>query len=98
MDMLAILMSRMLISITLKRRAIRHRFALTMLVCAMLVCAMASTAVFSPAQTPIKTTTGSKADHYYEPLPQETGATGLKLMLRRLQTTAQLMHADAHPH
>ena len=68
-----------------------------MLVCAMLVCAIASTAVFSPAQTPIKTTAGNKADHYYEPLPQETGANGLKLMLRRLQTTARLMQADAHP-
>jgi LmbE family N-acetylglucosaminyl deacetylase len=37
------------------------------------------------------------ADHYYEPLPQDTGATGLKLMLRRLQTTGRLMQVDAHP-
>ncbi|MGA2354902.1 MAG: PIG-L family deacetylase, partial [Terriglobales bacterium] len=36
-------------------------------------------------------------DHYYEPLPQDTGANGLKLMLRRLQTTARLMQVDAHP-
>jgi LmbE family N-acetylglucosaminyl deacetylase len=36
-------------------------------------------------------------DHYYDSLPQETGATGLKLMLRRLQTTASLMQTDAHP-
>jgi LmbE family N-acetylglucosaminyl deacetylase len=36
-------------------------------------------------------------DHYYEPLPQDTGAAGLKLMLRRLQTTARLMQTDAHP-
>src|SRR6202140_3935015 len=36
-------------------------------------------------------------DHYYEPLPQETGAAGLKLMLRRLQTTAGLMQVTAHP-
>src|SRR3984893_5566629 len=36
-------------------------------------------------------------DHYYEPLPQETGAAGLKLMLRRLQTTARLMRGTAHP-
>src|SRR5260370_1999386 len=36
-------------------------------------------------------------DHYYEPLPQETGAAGLKLMLRRLQTTARLMQVTAHP-
>ena len=36
-------------------------------------------------------------DHYYEPLPQETGEAGLKLMLRRLSTTARLMQVDAHP-
>ena len=38
-----------------------------------------------------------KADLFYEPLPQETGAAGLKLMLRRLQTTARLMQTVAHP-
>jgi LmbE family N-acetylglucosaminyl deacetylase len=37
------------------------------------------------------------ADHYYEPLPQETGTAGLKLMLRRLNTTARLMQVTAHP-
>ncbi|MGD0215705.1 MAG: PIG-L family deacetylase [Terriglobales bacterium] len=37
------------------------------------------------------------ADHYYEPLPQDTGTNGLKLMLRRLQTTGRLMQIDAHP-
>ena len=36
-------------------------------------------------------------DHYYDPLPQETGAAGLKLMLRRLQTTGRLMQTVAHP-
>ncbi|MGA7575652.1 MAG: PIG-L family deacetylase [Terriglobales bacterium] len=36
-------------------------------------------------------------DHYYEPLSQETGTSGLKLMLRRLQTTARLMQTTAHP-
>ncbi|HLX86469.1 MAG TPA: PIG-L family deacetylase [Terriglobales bacterium] len=36
-------------------------------------------------------------DHYYDSLPQETGAAGLKLMLRRLNTTARLMQVDAHP-
>ncbi len=38
-----------------------------------------------------------KTDHFYEPLPQETGDSGLKLMLRRLQTTARLMQTVAHP-
>ncbi len=37
------------------------------------------------------------ADHYYEPLPQETGEAGLKLTLRKLQTTGRLMQVDAHP-
>jgi LmbE family N-acetylglucosaminyl deacetylase len=36
-------------------------------------------------------------EHYYEPLPQETGEAGLKLMLRKLQTTGRLMQVDAHP-
>ena len=36
-------------------------------------------------------------DHYYDPLPQETGAAGLRLMLRRLNTTGRLMQVDAHP-
>ena len=39
----------------------------------------------------------NQADHFYEPLPQETGANGLKLILRRLQTTARLMQTTAHP-
>ncbi len=39
----------------------------------------------------------SKGDHYYEPLPQETGPAGLKLMLRKLQTTGRLMQVTAHP-
>ncbi|MGB8976149.1 MAG: PIG-L family deacetylase [Terriglobales bacterium] len=37
------------------------------------------------------------ADHYYEPLPQETGAAGLKLELRKLATTGRLMQVVAHP-
>ncbi len=41
--------------------------------------------------------TTTKNDSYYEPLPQETGAAGLKLMLRRLGTTGRLMQVDAHP-
>ncbi len=32
-----------------------------------------------------------------KPLPVDTGATGLKEMLRRLHTTARLMHTVAHP-
>ena len=32
-----------------------------------------------------------------KPLPVDTGASGLKLMLRRLHTTARLLHTVAHP-
>jgi len=59
----------------------------------LLILLAASTTIFAAAQTADKTA----ADHYYEPLPQETGAPGLKLMLRRLQTTGRLMQVDAHP-
>jgi len=71
---------------------------------AMLLMALAAaTTVLAIAQTPEKKTADhfsahhSSADHFYEPLPQETGAAGLKLMLRRLQTTGRLMQVDAHP-
>jgi LmbE family N-acetylglucosaminyl deacetylase len=49
------------------------------------------------ATTPVAHNANHAVDHYYEPLPQETGAAGLKLMLRRLQTTGRLMQVDAHP-
>ena len=54
---------------------------------------VAPATTFSSAQTTDKTSDNS----YYEPLPQETGAAGLKLMLRRLQTTGRLMQVTAHP-
>ncbi len=64
----------------------------------MLLLTMAAVAAFSAvAQTAETTAAGHHAEHYYEPLPQETGAAGLKLMLRRLQTTGRLMQVDAHP-
>jgi LmbE family N-acetylglucosaminyl deacetylase len=55
--------------------------------------------ISATAQVPDKTPelSQNKVDHFYEPLPQETGETGLKLMLRRLQTTARLMQTTAHP-
>ncbi|HEX7893471.1 MAG TPA: PIG-L family deacetylase [Terriglobales bacterium] len=34
---------------------------------------------------------------FLDPLPQDTGATGLKLDLRKLQTTGRLMMVTAHP-
>jgi len=70
-------------------RSVRNRRATAML----LVLLAVSGATFTTAETVAK----PAADRYYEPLPQEMGATGLKLMLRRLQTTARLMQVDAHP-
>ena len=85
----------------LKKSGLRwvcNRFASAVL----LVLLAPSTALFTAAQTAGKTAADhgidkDKVDHYYEPLPQETGAAGLKLMLRRLQTTGRLMQVDAHP-
>jgi LmbE family N-acetylglucosaminyl deacetylase len=39
----------------------------------------------------------AKVDHYYDPLPQEIGTSGLTLTLRKLQTTGRLMQVTAHP-
>ena len=50
-----------------------------------------------PADHATDHSSGQGTDHFYEPLPQDTGANGLKLMLRRAQTTARLMQVDAHP-
>ncbi len=81
---------------------VRNRLATALL----LVPVLASTAWFAAAQTADKPTGDHNVDHpvdrssvdrYYESLPQETGAAGLQLMLRRLQTTARLMQVDAHP-
>ncbi len=76
---------------------VRYRLATAML----LVLLAASTALSAAAETAEKTAgdrnVDHSADHYYEQLPQETGAAGLKLMLRRLNTTARLMQVTAHP-
>jgi LmbE family N-acetylglucosaminyl deacetylase len=84
----------------------RNKFGLgqvcgSMATAVLLAALAASTAISAPAKTETKpddhTAGHSSVDHYYEPLPQDTGTTGLKLMLRRLQTTGRLMQIDAHP-
>ncbi|MFI5098767.1 MAG: PIG-L family deacetylase, partial [Candidatus Acidiferrales bacterium] len=77
----------------LKKLGLARRWAATAMLLVLLV---ASTRIFAAAET-VDKTTNRTVDHYYEPLPQETGAAGLKLMLRRLQTTGRLMQVDAHP-
>src|SRR6266581_1064012 len=39
----------------------------------------------------------SSSPGFYNPLPQDTGEAGLKLQLRKLQTTGRLMMVVAHP-
>ncbi|MGB9205548.1 MAG: PIG-L family deacetylase, partial [Terriglobales bacterium] len=53
--------------------------------------------LLAAATVAAETAQKTASDSYYAPLPQETGASGLKLMLRRLQTTGRLMQVDAHP-
>jgi LmbE family N-acetylglucosaminyl deacetylase len=40
---------------------------------------------------------GSEKADIFAPLPQDSGSAGLQFMLRRLSTTARLMHTTAHP-
>ncbi len=67
----------------------------------MLLAPLAATALLAQSQTVGNPDADHSANHvvdgYYEPLPQDTGTAGLKLMLRRLQTTGRLMQVDAHP-
>jgi LmbE family N-acetylglucosaminyl deacetylase len=67
------------------------------LTAAILALSAACTAIPAAAQPGKAGPDNQKVDHYYEPLPQETGAPGLKLVLRRLQTTGRLMQVTAHP-
>ncbi len=73
---------------------VRDRFASAVL---LLVLLASSAATPAATQTTEKATADHAVDRYYEPLPQETGTNGLKLMLRKLQTTGRLMQVDAHP-
>jgi LmbE family N-acetylglucosaminyl deacetylase len=83
---------------TLKEFGVVRNSVLIALVTVLLA---ASTALFAAAQraetAPVDHKADHAVDHYYDPLPQETGTAGLKLMLRRLGTTGRLMQVDAHP-
>ena len=74
----------------LRRRVSGKRQAASVLLAAI----MLSPASFGAEPQP---SNGNTNDSYYEPLPQETGANGLKLILRKLQTTGRLMQTTAHP-
>jgi LmbE family N-acetylglucosaminyl deacetylase len=69
----------------------------TGLTVAILLAILAAPASISVGAQTAEKKAATAVDHYYDPLPQETGAAGLQLMLRRLQTTGRLMQVDAHP-
>lgn len=51
----------------------------------------------APASAAAETEAQTKDTAYLDPMPQDTGAAGLKQELRRLQTTGRLMMVVAHP-
>ena len=61
------------------------------------VFALAQHSASGASETKDEHTADRTVDHFYDPLPQERGDAGLKLMLRKLQTTGRLMQVDAHP-
>ena len=52
--------------------------------------------LFSQAQAPASAGTSKVVDEL-APLPQDDGRLGLELLLKRLKTTARLLHTTAHP-
>ena len=55
---------------------------------------LSSSLAQAPAGSAFKSTS---TPGFYDPLPQDTGEAGLKLELRKLQTTGRLMMVVAHP-
>src|ERR1051325_10595148 len=53
--------------------------------------------ISTQGEEPQRRTSAAAASGYRDPLPQETGAAGLRLELRKLQTTGRLMMVVAHP-
>jgi LmbE family N-acetylglucosaminyl deacetylase len=86
-----------MLRLALLKKSFRRRLVCNRLAGVTLLIFLASSpATFSSAQAPEKPADHNR-DHYYEALPQDTGAAGLDLMLRRLQTTGRLMQVTAHP-
>ncbi len=71
----------------MKVTARSHNLKFTVSATALVLCLCLLLAFPAAAQAPSANT----------PLPQDTGTAGLKQMLLRLNTTARLLHTDAHP-
>ena len=56
-----------------------------------------STVIFAQAPAQQPAAAPANPPSYLDPLPQDTGAAGLKQELRRLQNTGRLMMVTAHP-
>ncbi len=56
-----------------------------------------STALFAQGTAQQPAPPSASSPSYLDPLPQDTGAAGLKQALRRLQNTGRLMMVTAHP-
>ena len=68
-------------------KAISRILTVTLIVLSASVAQTPAGSAAKPASTP----------GFYDPLPQDTGEAGLKLQLRKLQTTGRLMMVVAHP-
>src|SRR5438876_6033913 len=55
------------------------------------------TASFAQAPATSPAAAPASSPGFYDPLPQDTGEAGLKLQLRKLQTTGRMMMVVAHP-
>src|SRR5438876_1594371 len=55
------------------------------------------TASFAQAPATSPAAAPASSPGFYDPLPQDTGEAGLKLQLRKLETTGRLMMVVAHP-
>ena len=75
------------------KRAVR----IASLMLAVFACGLSQTAASPQAAQADSQVKTAETQAYLDPLPQETGQNGLKLELRKLQTTGRLMMVVAHP-
>ena len=67
------------------------------LVASLLALSLASPTALLAQATPLTPVAPAKVVDELAPLPQDDGRLGLELLLKRLKTTARLMHTVAHP-
>jgi LmbE family N-acetylglucosaminyl deacetylase len=80
----------------LRRSAIRHASFATPIFFLLILFSLAGGFLFAASRRGVSPQ-ATESTLPSEPLPVDSGATGLQQMLRRLSTTARLMHTTAHP-